>query len=651
MAPHAHTPDTCSADENGKRCPCRRFIKPTKPTSGKQLCRDCGHIEGAHPEITVAPIPSSESQRVLDSLRPAVNILRLGEDTTAEEARVEALANYRPGSTKASGSSSKASSSKTVGRSSGGKLTTSKAKTGGNAETSGPKDKWINVGQVVLFPEGLEEYTQELESGVNTFGVSFSHRVPQNEYRKALRNARLIVHWDDPGMADLLRFKASWSMDAINEHFLRKVFPEVFGFLEREFSNRVEPGDALWALMNTQVGTRGKVFLYEKEIVTGESLNEAKNPASRGWKGQTLFFVLRLSIPDYIWSKNDPKDVDWSASVQVDDATSVTASSARTVTKKVAQPAVKGLSSDTTGGSLTENGGNGEGKKRAIAGVKVAGRRRKNSKVKPDVKGKGKAKAVESESESSWVGESAATDEMDDEGDEDDEGDDEDDGDDDNKGKTGMTSVIDLRNAKDSDEEDNDDVIFPPRLTTTRSKARRVPAESDDDVQIVEGPSSLTTPAQASPPSASVAAASGTSNPGIAGPTSLPSLAGTASNTITTSGPLLTTSVLQLPNGAMTQMPSYYNPSLGVSSSTTTPSSSSTATPSSSTTTPSSSTATSTSSIATPSSSTPSSYGTVLGRRPTSTRPKTKYGFPDLGKPSKNPWKKPASREDDDAEE
>ncbi|EIM82168.1 uncharacterized protein STEHIDRAFT_114792 [Stereum hirsutum FP-91666 SS1] len=673
-------PHTCADTKtNGQPCPCRRFKKPlTPPDSGPELCLDCLHIEGAHPlENELTSSGNQLTQNILKNLRPAVNVLRLGDAVSPEDAKAEALSRFRP--TKGNNAAASGSSSKVSGS---GKRT-SEGKLKGKQNKSSNDEPWIKIGTVVLFPDGLEEHVEGDDD------EAYECKYPSPNACLSLRKAGLLRDLKNTE-ADALRFKSSWSTDHIDNNFMRRLFPDVFGFIEREMSDAVESGDILWALMARNEGSRGKVMVLKKELVTGEDLRMAKTPDGRGWKDQTLYFgsvsltqslsVLRKTIPDHTWRSITDEDSWDSKTLEVYDR-------------------VTGLFEKKT---ATSSGGVASG----LGGAKSLGKRKRKgktnakarAKVRKDVKGKGKARVVDSESEDT------SSSEMGDET-----------GDESPSESTKVSSrgnilvmlkrlqfaeIMDLSQETDTEEE------FPLNLTGNRAVVEDNKID-DDDVEILEAdpsttppnlpatamPSTFPAPANTAYTSSSSSASVSTSHltgpssgvptsvhvnlssipvtisqqpasssilpTGVPSSSSSSSAAAAVSNLssmpVTTSqppasssipptgfpsssssssaaaavsnaqAPMPSTNVLYLPGGSMTQAPHHYSPRQQ---------------PSVSpwfrrNTGPSYGTVISGSPLSTPS---------TLGSRPTSSRPgdekKPKFGFRDPGKPDKNPWKK-----------
>lgn len=72
-----------------------------------------------------------------------------------------------------------------------------------------------------------------------------------------------------------------FASNSLNTNFMRRLFPNVFGFIEKEMSDAVESSDILRAFMVRNEGSREKVMVLKKELVTGEDLRMANTPD--GW--------------------------------------------------------------------------------------------------------------------------------------------------------------------------------------------------------------------------------------------------------------------------------------------------------------------------------------------------------------------------------
>ena len=92
-----------------------------------------------------------------------------------------------------------------------------------------------------------------------------------------------------------IEFKESWNEEKI-DRFLRRIFAPVFQYLDGRFG-KPENGKCQWALVQKSYS---KVFLLERESVTGEDLYQSQGSTSkRGYKDCSLRFGLNISQPIY----------------------------------------------------------------------------------------------------------------------------------------------------------------------------------------------------------------------------------------------------------------------------------------------------------------------------------------------------------------
>ncbi|KAJ7780104.1 hypothetical protein DFH07DRAFT_765411 [Mycena maculata] len=315
-------------------CRCLRYIPQDNPPPGPRLCRDCEHWESEHPEAA----KSSAMASVLSQYLPQIQKVRAENSTVSDkDARREAGSGFRK------------SNDESVGR---GGNTRFVKKRGKNNTNTTSDDIPIALGRIMLLPNPVWPTEDDTDADdVQEMGVA---TVPNVTRTQQLKDAGLVVETDD--FQDGISFKKSWSAERI-DRFMHHYFPLAFGYQEEKHRD-LEDGDYHWVALSAD---RKKLMEFKKkDPINGRDLFKLKSGKGKDQRESTLYFALRLPIPDKIWSNN------WGANTSDDEWTNKSKSkskskvvpgrqdgvSTRSTSRKV-ELAAEEIQSDS-GGSVVE---------------------------------------------------------------------------------------------------------------------------------------------------------------------------------------------------------------------------------------------------------------------------------------------------------
>ncbi|CDO76130.1 hypothetical protein BN946_scf184876.g23 [Trametes cinnabarina] len=177
---------------------------------------------------------------------------------------------------------------------------------------SEPRSEWsesqasdtVRVGSVLLHPGGVWRDRDGLL-------LPLVEKKPSGSQCEKLKHCQLYFSRnanDEP-----LSFDRKWSQAGIDD-YLRELAPSVFEYLDNKYGERrgPKPNNFHWYLLGAE---RSKLYVLDRDIITGVDLDEVKGSSGRGYQGYGVRVVFRHAIATETyteWTKTarDPSAID-----------------------------------------------------------------------------------------------------------------------------------------------------------------------------------------------------------------------------------------------------------------------------------------------------------------------------------------------------